>query len=203
VARSLSREDVVDAFESSVHLHVAEVAPRRVFVHAGVVGWQGQALLMPGRSHSGKSTLVAALVRVGATYYSDEYAVLDERGLVHPYPLPLSLRAGPGARAIRHPVETLGGGTASKPLPIGLVVVSRYKAGAIWRPRRLSAGHGILALLANTVSARRQPAMALGTLPRVVAHAVMIKGARGEAREVAPRLLTCLEKSCSHGEVVR
>jgi hypothetical protein len=203
VARSLDRQDVVDAFESSVHLHVAEVAPRRLFVHSGVVGWQGRAILMPGRSHSGKSTLVAALVHAGAAYYSDEYAVLDERGRVHPYPKPLSLRNGPGGRAIRHPVEAPGGGTASRPLPVGLVVVSRYRAGAVWRPRRLSAGYGILALLANTVSARRQPAAALAVLPRVAVHAVMIKGARGEASELAPRLLTYLEKSCSRGKVAR
>jgi hypothetical protein len=203
LARSLDLEEVFDAFESYLHLHIAEAAPRRLFVHAGVVGWQGEAILAPGRSHSGKSTLVAALVRAGATYYSDEYAVLDERGRVHPFPKPLSLRNGPGTNATRCTIETLGGRVGGKPLPVGLVVVSQYKAGAVWRPRRLSAGHGVLALLANTVSARRQPAVALGTLQRVAAHAAVIKGGRGEASDVAPRLLNYLEKSCSHGDVSR
>jgi hypothetical protein len=203
VGRSLDLGDVVEALESSMHLYIAEVAPHRVFVHAGVVGWRGQAILLPGRSHSGKSTLVAALVREGATYYSDEYAVLDAQGRVHPYPKPLSLRHGPGGRGTRHPVETLGGRAGSRPLPIALVGLSRYKAGAIWRPRRLSAGRGILALLANTVSARRQPAVAFRTLQQVAAEALIIKGARGEARDVAPRLLTYLEKSGRHGLVPR
>ena len=203
VARSLDLEDVLEAFESSMRLYIAEVAPHRVFVHAGVVGWRGQALLLPGRSHSGKSTLVAALVQAGATYYSDEYAVIDRQGRVHPYPKPLSLRDAPGGGATRYPIETLGGRAGSRPLPIGLVLGSHYKAGAMWRPRRLSAGRGILALLAHTVSARRQPAVAFGTLRQVAAHAAMLKGVRGEAGDVAPRLLTYLEKSRHYGPVAR
>ena len=82
-ARAL--EELLDSFESDLQLYVAERAARRVFVHAGVVGWRGRAILLPGPSMSGKSTLVAELVRAGATYYSDEYAVLDARGRVHPY----------------------------------------------------------------------------------------------------------------------
>src|SRR5918994_2119193 len=85
LARSLELDDVMAALETDLQLHVAEFAPRRVFVHAGVVGWRGRAILLPGASHAGKSTLVAALLRAGATYYSDEYAVLDLSGRVHPY----------------------------------------------------------------------------------------------------------------------
>jgi hypothetical protein len=202
-ARSLDLGEVFDALEAHVQLHIAETALRRRFVHAGVVGWRGEAIIIPGRSYSGKSTLVAALVAAGATYYSDEYAVLDERGRVHPYPKPLSLRADPGAKATRHSVETLGRSIGSTPLTIGLVVISQYKAGAAWRPRRLSTGHGVLALLANTVSARRHPAMALATLRRVAANAIILKSGRDEASAVAPLLLNYLEKSHKHGDVPR
>src|SRR5207249_4859741 len=80
--------------ESDLSLYVATEARRRVFVHAGVVGWRGKAILLPGSSLSGKSTLVAELVRAGATYYSDEYAVLDAQGRVFPFARPLSMRAG-------------------------------------------------------------------------------------------------------------
>src|SRR6185437_9273442 len=34
--------------EVFVHLYIAERARRRVFVHAGVVGWRGRAILVPG-----------------------------------------------------------------------------------------------------------------------------------------------------------
>jgi len=92
LARSLDLDLVFETFESDLRLFVAELAKHRVFVHAGVVGWKGKAIVIPGRSYSGKSTLVAELVRAGATYYSDEYAVLDSRGRVHPFYKPLELR---------------------------------------------------------------------------------------------------------------
>src|SRR6266478_7528279 len=38
IARARDFRSVLDAFESHVQLTVAEFAPRRVFVHAGVVG---------------------------------------------------------------------------------------------------------------------------------------------------------------------
>jgi hypothetical protein len=180
--RTVELDPLFDIFESDVQMHVAEEAPRRLFVHAGVVGWQGRAILIPGRSLSGKSTLVAELVRAGATYYSDEYAVLDDRGRVHPYTRHLGIREN--GRMKKYPVESLGGSPGIKPLPVGLVVVSNYKSGARWRPRYLSPGQGALALLDNTVSARRQPQVALATLRRVVANAPVLKGVRGEANQV-------------------
>ena len=63
LARSFDLEEVLRTLESHLHLYVGEYASNRVFVHAGVVGWHGQAILLPGASRSGKSTLVAALLR--------------------------------------------------------------------------------------------------------------------------------------------
>ena len=94
LARSSDLDGLYDILESDLRLFVAELATHRVFVHAGVVGWKGQAIVIPGRSYSGKSTMVAELVRAGATYYSDEYAVLDSRGRVHPFSKPLELQIG-------------------------------------------------------------------------------------------------------------
>ena len=71
-----------------------------------------------------------------------------------------------------------------KPLPVGMVVVSKYKSGARWRPRQLSEGEGALELMANTVSARRQPEAMLEAIRKVVALAPVLKGERGEARQV-------------------
>src|SRR6202030_3024927 len=83
---------VLKVLETEIRHRVAEMAPRRVFVHAGVVEYRGRAIVIPGPSMSGKSTLVSELIRHGATYYSDEYAVLDEKGLVHPFAKSLSVR---------------------------------------------------------------------------------------------------------------
>lgn len=193
LARSPSPETALEAFESDVQLYVAEHAPRRVFVHAGVVGWKGRAIVIPGRSFSGKSTLTAALVRAGATYYSDEYALIDRQGRVHPYARPLALREGDEQRSTKYAIETLGGRAGTKPLPLGLIVVTRFQEGARWHPQRISAGRGALALLENTVSARRAPQTALATFQGALANTVVLQSARGEAEIVAGQILKCVE----------
>ncbi len=188
-ARDTEFDNVLDAFESHVQLTVAEFAPRRVFVHAGVVGWKDRAILIPGLSYSGKTTLVDQLIRAGATYYSDEYAVLDGRGRVHPYPRRLGMRSVDGSEATRVHAEEIGAVVGSKPLRVGLVVSTKYKDGARWRPRQITIGKGVLELMSNTVSARSQPEFALSVLPRALESARILKGVRGEASEIVDSIL--------------
>jgi hypothetical protein len=189
IARSLNVVEVLESLEDDLKLMVAEAARRRVFVHAGVVGWKGKAIVIPGRSFTGKTTLVAELVRQGATYYSDEYAVLDERGCVHPYLRPLSIRDGESGKVQRVMAASLGGKHGTKPLRVGMVVVSNYREGARWRPRKLSAGEGALEMLANTVPARSRPEEAFSALRELVPHAQILKGVRGEASEMVDSIL--------------
>lgn len=193
LARTRDTEEAADLFESDAQLFVAASARGRLFVHAGVVGWRGRALLVPGRSRAGKTTLVAELLRAGAEYYSDEYAVLDAEGRVHPYPRPLGVREGATGRRRRVSAEELGGVVGRGALPVGLVFVGEYRAGARWRPRRLSAGQGVLAMLAHTVAARREPGRALAVLQRVAARARVLRGARGEAEASAASLLAAAD----------
>jgi hypothetical protein len=193
LARTLDVDELFDLLESNLHLQVAARARSRLFVQAGVVGWRGRAIVIPGRSLSGKTNLVAALVRAGATYYSDEYAVFDARGRVHPYARPLSLReAGRGARR-KCAVEVLGGCRGIRPLPVGLIVVTGYKSAARWRPRPLSPAQAALSLLDNTVLARIRPDLALPILREVVRDSTNLKGVRGEADEVVAPLLNQIE----------
>ena len=187
-------ESILDSFESDLRLFVAELATNRVFVHAGVVGWKNQAIVIPGRSYSGKSTLVAEFVRAGATYYSDEYAVFDARGRVHPFVKPLELRATGEFKQTRVTVDELGGSAGIKPLPVALVLMTKFTAGSHWRPRKLSAGKGILELLHNTVCARRSPERALVSLHSVACDADVLKGRRGEARVVVENVLARLDR---------
>ena len=53
---------------------------------------------------------------------------------------------------------------------------------------------GALALLANTVSVRRKPGDALASLQKAVAKARILKGNRGEARDLAHFILGELSK---------
>ena len=192
--RSKNVEMLFDRLESSLRLYVAEMTRRKVFVHAGVVGWRNQAIIIPARSLGGKSTLTAEFIRAGATYYSDEYAVLDSRGRVHPYAKPISIRDDRDYKQTDYSVESFGGVAGKRPLPVGLVIIANYKKGASWRPKQLSPGQGVLAILDHTVSARRYPDKAFETLRAVVARAKVMKGARGEASEVVKFVLADLEK---------
>jgi hypothetical protein len=178
--------------ESRIEIFLAERTPNRIFVHAGVVAWNGRIIVLPGRSFSGKTTLTAALIREGATYYSDEYAVLDDRGLVYPYARPLSIRVQGTTRAERHRVDSLGGCPGTSPLPVGLVVIATYRAGAVWSPERVSPGVAALELLHNTLSARQAPERALSALLHITESAPVLRGERGEAQDVARQLLRLL-----------
>ena len=189
LARTKNFELLLKTFESDLQLVVADNARRRIFVHAGVVGWKNQAIVIPGMSFSGKTTLVSKLVQAGAKYYSDEYAVLDEQGRVHPFPRPLGVRRPNEFETARIDVALLGGVSGSRPLPVRLVVATKYRAGANWRPRQLTHGRGVLELLANTVSARSQTRLALSTLPRAIQGAQVLKGVRGEADEIVETIL--------------
>ena len=189
LARCATLQATLRAFEADVQLYVAEMAPEHIFVHSGVVGYRGRGILLPGRSFAGKSTLVSELVRAGADYYSDEYAVLDSTGGVHAYPRPLLIRNGRTSGVAKQRIHPVGARAGDGPLPVGLVVMSQFRSGGEWRPRRLSPGRGALALLANTVAARRIPEVAMATLHQVVTRAPIVTSERGEASTVVEPIL--------------
>ena len=175
--------------DAQIRIYVAAHARERVFVHAGVVSLGGRALVVPGESFSGKTTLVSALLELGAAYYSDEYAVLDDEGRVHPYPRRLSIRADNGNAAQERDV---GGVAATDSAELAAIVITRYRPGAAWQPKRLSTGQGVLALLANTVPAQERPIESLRAVSRAAAGAIVLDGDRGEAGSAAKYMLAAL-----------
>jgi len=189
------RTDMVEATEavlSDLELWIAECARNRVFVHAGCVAVDGQAIVLPGRSMSGKSSLTAALVRAGADYYSDEYAVFDNRGLVRPYPRRLAIRPYEGAAVQRVPAEELGGRVGRAPARVELIAALRFDPGAGWQPEPLTRGPAVLRLLDNTVAARSRPRAVLSALEGATLDARAVEGTRGDADETAARLMSIL-----------
>ena len=189
VADARRLTDASWALAAHAELLVAERAPDHLFVHAGVVGWEGHAVVMPGASFAGKTTFVQAWLEAGATYYSDEFAVLDRDGRVHPFARPLAIRDGSTALTRRVPVAALGAEAGTTPLPIGLVLVTAYQAGACWRPRRLTPARTLLALMRHTVAARGTPAHSMPILKQAVSRGIAFAGLRGEARPLVPLVL--------------
>jgi len=193
--RSLDLDYLLDRFEADVQLYIAERARRRIFVHAGVVAWQGRAIVMPGRSMTGKTTLVTELLRQGATYYSGEYAVLDDKGRVHPFPRKLSVREGGfWDPATRLSASEWDARTGRGPIPIGMVVLATYREGATWKPQRLPLGRAVLAVLENAVPARRRPKVTLRTIQTAIEPVPIVKGTRGDAEAAAAALIRSMSR---------
>jgi hypothetical protein len=173
-------------------IHVADHAPAFVFVHAGVVAWRGQALLFPGTSFAGKTTLVASLVRAGAIYYSDEYALLDDQGRVHPYARALQMRRPGRSRQRSVAVTQLEGVAGTSPIPVARIYFSRYAAGAAWNPEPMPPGLAALQMLPHTIPIRRTPSRVLKTLAAVTSAASCWASPRGDADATARAILAQL-----------
>ncbi len=189
----------LDCLLAEIQITVAEEARNEVFVHAGAVGWGGRAIILPGRSFSGKTSLVLQLLRQGASYYSDEYAIFDPRGSVHPCARPLHIRSGDGGSVRLCPAAVPGFRIGSEPLDVALVVFSQYRPDAPWRAGRLTPGAALLGLLANTVCARKRPRESVHVLRRVALDSVAVRGCHGDSNAAAQRVLQMMEQVTKRG----
>jgi len=189
VASDVDLDLALGLLDTHVSGAIALRAPEHVFIHAGAVAHQGRLIVMPSGALTGKTTLVGALVRAGATYYSDRFAVIDGRGRVCPYTTPLRLYgddvAGPTGNGADPGVPT-----GEEPLPVGAVVLTGYRPRAEWRPRRLSHGESLVKLISQTVPAQDRPDYSMGVLRRLLAaEPLVIESDRDEADALAPQLL--------------
>lgn len=185
-----TEEELLTLLSQELDFAVARHSPGMLFVHAGVVAWRGVAIAVPGRSRSGKSTLIAELVRRGAIYYSDEFAVLDERGWVHPYRRPLSLR---GDHIAAENLNLARDDTPRDPLPVPLIVAGDYQPLATWTPAVIGGAPAVLPLIDGTIVAREQPARTLAVAARVAATVVTLRGPRPDAGAVALEVLDLID----------
>ncbi len=175
------------AVDQTIRSTIAVHAPGLVFIHAGAVAVDGRVIVLPGTSMAGKTTLVAALVRAGAQYLSDEYAVFDADGLVHPFARRLSVRGPTGRREV--PVAEYGGTTVTGPLPAGTVAAVTYRADASWQVHAADQGACAGALIANAVAAQIRPAEVLSVSAHVARTTHFVEGVRGDVADAVPALL--------------
>ena len=185
--------------DTTLRNFVVAHAKDKVFVHAGAVAHRGRAIIIPGASFSGKSTLVAALVRAGADYYSDEHAVLDEHGLVHPYARPLSIRADDPEVPSRQSAESIGGRSGANPIPVGMIAATPYRPDARFNPEPRSPGQGVLLLLEHTANAQTRAVDALAAVRQAAANALVVAGPRGDADAAAKVLLELAGAAATNG----
>lgn len=96
LAESRDVRDLLHRFSWHVNTTAMRTCTDLLLVHAGAVATpSGSGVLLPGASGSGKTSLVAGLVRSGWGYLSDEVGAIDPvtRQLC-PYPKALSIKPG-------------------------------------------------------------------------------------------------------------
>jgi hypothetical protein len=79
--------DILYCLKYEVVLHLIQAHSDLLWLHAGAAAYRGKAVLIPGGSGRGKSTLVTSLCTQGWTYISDDVVPLDPNsGKVIPFP---------------------------------------------------------------------------------------------------------------------
>jgi hypothetical protein len=175
------------------------------FVHAAVVVWRGRALVLPGLSRAGKSTLALALLLEGARYLSDELLVFDSAGRALPLPrapkirdecvayfpeLAGSFRGAGEGRFLSF--AALPAGALAGPTPVGAVAVPRWSESGDDRPRAIPRGEALLALAASSLNFGAHREASLDRLAELVdgaaTHALVWRDPREAARALLAEL---------------
>lgn len=153
-------------------LGAESVADTMAVLHAGTFVVDGAAVAVSGTSGAGKSTTVAAAVRAGHGFLSDEVCAIDTESLmVRSYHRPIGLRAG-GSAAIGVPIpEPIDDyafvypwrvgttGRLSAAAPLSLVAFVNRQPGPV-EVVELSPADALARLAGNTLAAAgRQRAM--------------------------------------------
>jgi ABC-type thiamine transport system ATPase subunit len=147
-----------------VNRGVVDEARNKLLLHAAAAERDGRVVLIAGPEGSGKSTLVAALVRSGLRYMTDETVAVEVPGAtIEPYPKPIALDGAAleslnltsvvptrteiglehglvAAQAIRADAITQSKGLAA------LVVFPTYRAGAPSSARSVTRAEAAIAL---------------------------------------------------------
>jgi hypothetical protein len=190
--------------------HIGDEALRRtgsyLLVHAGAVALaSGQCLVLPGDSGAGKTTLVAALVRAGLDYLSDEAAAIDPVSRrVFPFPRALALKSGsfslfpdlPTAEGCVTagdqcfvPPEMIRAGSVAGPGPVGWIVAIRHDPNASTELIELSAAEGVFELGRRAINLSLYGARALPLLADVARGARSFRLVSSDLAEAVDTLL--------------
>ena len=163
-------------------------------VHAGVVVLDGRALLLPGSSHAGKTSLVAELLQRGATYFSDEYALIDAEGRVHPYPRPLLMRNGSPEQVPVLATEC-NAAAGDSPAPVCWILALEYQPKGGWDIASVPQGEALLNLLRNTPHVLAETPDLVGIFQRAVAGAACYAGRRSDAADAVDQIFQLIGHS--------
>jgi hypothetical protein len=190
-----SEGELFHLLRTLVRVTVASNSPDYLFIHSGAVSWKGKGLILPAQSYAGKTSLVTQLCRLGAQYYSDEYAVIGRDGLLHPFPKALSIRGERGRQDRRDvEIDELDGTTGVSAVAVSLILFTRFEDGFDeWNPVALSTGDALLGLIPHMIAFPVNPEFCLKQGARLIEGARGFEAVRGEVTLFAPKVLELLD----------
>lgn len=203
-------------FEWGLNWCVATASGRHTVIHSAVVERGGQALVLPGRPGSGKSTLCAALALGGWRLLSDELTIVSQSdGMVQAVPRPISLKGEsidligeqfPSADMTVPVKDTHKGAIAyarapssavassQQSAPIGYIVFPRFKAGVELAFEPLSRASALTELMQNTFNVGMLGASGFEALARAMASAQCYAVEYGDLASI----LNWVDSTCQH-----
>jgi hypothetical protein len=200
--RSVHRS--LDGVVRGLNAEILDVFARRhrnlVWLHAAAAAWQQHAIVLPGPSRRGKSTVASLLYALGWTYLADETLAVDvSTATAFPFPLTPAFRASASAAPVLDPksqckrrVDLAAGRVARDPMPIGAVVFPQYVDSGVTRLLPAAPAAGALELVLNCRhDAAGRPALlagACGLMRQVPAFRLEYHDGR-QAADVLDRLL--------------
>jgi hypothetical protein len=212
IATEQSAEHLIGPLVHRVNRDAITGAPFLV-LHAGGVERAGCGVVFPGHMEAGKTTIVAALVRSGCGYLTDEAVALEwSSDFIEPYPKPLSI--DPGAWPFfpeLEPVDFANGGhkatqwqvppTAIRPHSLGQRCRARYLIFPRYVPdcdttlARLGRAEALVELAKNTFDFKHQARRALDALHRVVESADCFRLTMGDLEGACELVIDLTERA--------
>jgi hypothetical protein len=197
-ATTVTPAGVVDQVLYEVNQEAIRRTSEYLLVHAAAASWRGRGLVFPAPMDSGKTTLVAGLIRAGLRYLTDEAALIGQDGSLHPYPKTLGLRP-PSMEAIPELQKSLPPEFAwrsrlkyhvrpqdlrprsiGRPCPVGYVIVPSYSRGSRNVLESLGSPEALMELATNCFNLNRFGATGLALLAGVVRNAQCYKLRMGD-----------------------
>jgi hypothetical protein len=183
-----------------------------LLIHAAALA-RGRAVILPGRTGAGKTTLAAWLTKAGFDYLSDELVYIPDGELtVQPFPRPLAVKTAglPVVRRLldfeRHadqmvaapeatfiPPRLLGVGNPSSDVRAAAVVSFQYQENARFAMEPLSPAATGLVLMGCLVNARNLPGHGFRAVARLAREVPGWKMIYGNAADVSDPLAALLE----------
>ena len=167
LALSSLRAPSLRVVEEEINNAALEGLNEYLLIHGGAVAADGEAVLLPGASGCGKSSLTAKLVSVGLGFLTDELTILaPTTAMVHPFPKAITLK-GRSAALFDGLGQRVGGTSPGEEVdyldpdvlrpgsvvevarPIGYVVFPGYESDTITRLAGLTTGQTVLSLFEN------------------------------------------------------